>query len=250
MRLRVILVMLLVWGMLLTTASAAPVKFDESSIFELETVSLSELHENPGIYDATIAYRKISVVGTFSELGKQSTTITQDPYSLRIDPIQESLFTGFSVGDDVKITGEFRYDPIEKDVFIPTYVMHYPLEYLGEVEVSEILNNIDSYNGRFVTIIGNLTTLEESMGRYFAYVRDPSTGDELKVMFYGDTSLEAGTIVEVSGLFNGGILHSENMVKYQPPFSLKTLIPGFSAMMTIALLGILAILFKYEKHNG
>jgi hypothetical protein len=236
--------------MLLTTASASTVKFDESSIFELETVSLSELHENPGIYDATIAYRKISVVGTFSELGKQSTTITQDTYTLKIDSMQESLFTGFSVGDDVMITGEFRYDPIEKDVFIPTYVMHYPLEYLGEVEVSEILNDIDYYNGRFVTIIGNLTSLEESLGRHFAYVRDPSTGDELKIMLYGDTRLEVGTVVEVSGLFNGGVLYSENMAKYKPPVSLRTLIPGFSAMMTIALLGILAILFKYEKHNG
>lgn len=249
MRLKVPLVMLLVWGMLLTTASASTVKFDEPSIFQLEMVPLSELHENPGIYDATIAYRKISVVGTFSELGKQSTTITQDTYTLNINSIQESLFTGFSVGDEVKITGEFRYDPIKKDVFIPTYVMHYPLEYLGEVEVSEILNDIDYYSGRFVTIIGNITSLEKSMGRHFVYVQDPSTGDELKVMLYGDTSLEVGTVVEVSGLLNGGVLHSEDMVKYKPPTSLKTIIPGFSAMMTIALLGILAILFKYEKHN-
>jgi hypothetical protein len=200
-------------------------------------------------YDATIAYRKISVVGTFSELGKQSTTITQDPYSMRIDPIQESLFTEFSVGDDVKITGKFRYDSIKKDVFIPTYVMHYPLEYMGEVEASEILNDIDYYNGRFVTFVGNLTTLEKSMGRHFAYVQPPSTGDELKIMFYGDTRLEVGTVVEVSGPFNGVVLHSENMEKYKPPLSMKTLIPGFSAMMAIALLGILAILFKYEIHN-
>jgi hypothetical protein len=248
MRLKVSFVMLLLWGMLLTTSSASTFKFDESSIFELQTVSLTELHENPGIYDATIAYRKISVVGTFSELGIKSTTITQDTYTLKIDSIQESLFKGFNVGDEVKITGEFRYDPIEEDVFIPTYVMHYPLEYQGEVEVSEILNDIDYYNGRFVTIIGNLTSLEESMGRHFAYVQDPSTGDELKIVFYGETVLEVGTVVEVSGLLNGGVLHSENMVKYQTPVTLKTLIPGFSAMITLAVLGILAILFKYEKH--
>lgn len=249
MCLKVRLVMLLICWMLLTTTGTATVKFDESSMFELEIVPLSDLHENPGIYDATIAYRKISVVGTFSELGKQSTVITQDTYTLNIDPIQESLFTGFSVDDDVRITGEFRYDPIEKDVFIPTYVIHYPLEYLGEVEISEILNNIDYYNGRFVTVVGNLTSLEESMGRYFAYVQDESTGDELKVLFYGDTSLEVGTVVEVSGLFNGGVLHSEDMTKYQAPISITTFIPGFSVMETLSVLVILGILFKREKHN-
>ena len=87
------------------------------------------------------------------------------------------------------------------------------------------------------------------MGSHFAYVQHFSTGSELKIMLYGDTCLYVGTVVEVSELFNSSALHSENMEKYQPPISLKTFVPGFLAMITIAVLGILAILFKYETHN-
>ena len=69
-------------------------------------------------------------------------------------------------------------------------------------------------------------------------------------MFYGISDFEPGTIIEVSGLYNGGILHSEDMGIYYPPMSLKTIVPGFSVFAAIAVFGMLTILFKRETRNG
>lgn len=128
--------------------------------------------------------------------------------------------------------------------------IHYPVEDLDDVEISEIVQDQESFNGKKVTVMGNLSSIEESMGRYVLYVVDPETDDELKIMFYGVSDLESGTIIEVSGLYNGGILHSEDMGRYYPPMSLKTIIPGFSGFAALAVFGILTILFKRENHNG
>lgn len=219
------------------------------TIFELETVSLAKLHKNPVIYDGTVAYRKISVVGTFSELGPHRSTITQDSYSLIIDSTEEKLFAGFKVGDDVKLTGVFYHKQIGDDIFVPNYVLHYPIVELSGVEISDIVNDKNSFNGKKVTVVGNLSSIDESMGRYVFYVTDPETNDKLKVMFYGVTDLEPGTIIKISGLYNGDILHSDAMGKYYPPMSLKTIIPGFSGFMALAVFSILTIVFKRETRN-
>jgi len=249
MQLKISLVFLVVTAVLVTASSAAPVKYDESSFLDLEVVPLSVLHENPVTYDGTLAYRKICVIGTFTEIGIRSTVLTQDSYHLQIDPTQEALFAGFNVGDEVKLNGVFYYKPIDEDVFVPAYAMHYPPEHLGKVEVHEVVGDTNSFNGRFITVIGNLTGIEDTMGRYVAYVADPYTGDELKVIYYGSIVLEIGTTVEVSGLVNAGVLYTEDLAKYHPPVSLKTFIPGFSAIAALAVLGLLAILFKRETHN-
>ena len=220
------------------------------TIFELQTVTLAELHNNPDIYDGTVAYRKISVVGTLSELNFYRGIITKDSYSLEIDTTEEKLFAGFNVGDEVKLTGVFYHKQIGDDLFIPYYVLHYPVMELGDVKISEIVQDKGSFNGKKVTAIGNLSSIENSMGRYVLYITDPETNDELKVMLYGVTDLKPDTIITVSGLYNGGILHSENIRKYYPPMSLTKFVPGFSGFAALTVLGILTILFKYEKHNG
>lgn len=153
------------------------------TIFELENISLTELHDNPVLYDGTVAYRKISVIGTFSELGPYRSIITQDSYSLIIDSTEEELFAGFNVNDGVKLTGVFYHKQIGDDTFIPNYVLHYPIVELSSVEISDIVKDQESFNGKKVTVIGNLSSIEESMGRYVFYVADPETNDELKVMF-------------------------------------------------------------------
>ena len=251
MKLTTLLFVLLVVAAVMTTANTAVASSTTApiTIFELETISIAELHKNPAIYDGTVAYRKVSVVGTFLELDSYRGTITQDSYSLEIDATEEKLFAGFNVGDEVKLTGVFYHKQIGNDIFVPNYVLHYPVEDLGDVEISEIIQDQVSFNGKKLAAIGNLSNIEESMGRYVLYVADPETNDELKVMFYGVTDLEPGTIIKISGLYNGGILHSENMGKYHPPMSIKTIIPGFSGLMALAVFGILTILFKRGTRN-
>ena len=222
-------------------ATTAPI-----TIFELVTVPLEDLDVDPGTYDGTMAYRKISVTGTLSELSSTRGKITQDPYSLEIDTTEEKLFTGFKLGDGIKLTGVFYHKQIGDDLFVPVYVLHYPVEDLGYVEISDVSQDKESFNGKKMSIIGNLSSIEESMGRHILYIADPETNDELKIMFYGMTDLEPGTITDVSGLYNGGILHSEDMGKYYPPMSLTSIIPGFSGLAALAVFGILTILFKRE----
>ena len=250
MRLTALSFVLLIIIAVMTNTALASSTISPFTIFELEEVSLAELHDNPDTYDGTLAYRKMSVVGTFSELDSHRGTITQDSYSLVIDTTEEKLFAGFNVGDEIKLTGVFYHKQIGDDLFVPNYVLHYPVEDLNDVEISDIMQDQISFNGKKVAIVGNLSSIEESMGRYVLYVTDPETNDELKIMFYGMTDLEPGTIIKVSGLYNGGILHSEDMGKYNPPMSLTTFIPGFSGLTALAVFGILTILFKREKHNG
>lgn len=226
-------------------ATTAPI-----TIFELVTIPLEKLDADPVSYDGTVAYRKISIVGTLSELSSTRGRIIQDSYSLEIDTTEEQLFAGFKVGDEIKLTGVFYHKQIGDNLFIPNYVLKYPITELGDVEISEIIQDQELFNGKKVTVIGNLSSIEESMGRYVLYVSDTETDDELKIMFYGVSDLEPDTIIKVSGLYNGGILHSEDMGRYYPPMSLKTIIPGFSGFAALAMLGILTILFKREMNNG
>jgi len=253
MRLTALLFVLLITVTVMTNIAVAQNPQATTSpitIFELVTIPLEELDADPVSYDGTVAYRKISVTGTLSELSSTRGKITQDSYSLNIDATEEPLFAGFKVGDEIKLTGVFYHKQIGDDLFVPNYVLQYPVTELGDVKISEILQDQESFNGKKVTVRGNLSSIEESMGRYVLYVADPETNDELKIMFYGVSDLEPGTIIEVSGLYNGGILHSEDMGRYYPPMSLKTIIPGFSGFAALAVFGILTILFKRENHNG
>ncbi len=252
MRLTALLFVLLITVTLMTNTAVAqaPATTAPITIFELVLIPLEELDADPVTYDGTVAYRKISVTGTLSELSSNRGKITQDSHSLLIDTTEEQLFAGFNVGDGIKLTGVFYHKQIGDDLFIPNYVLHYPVEDLDDVEISEIVQDQESFNGKKVTVMGNLSSIEESMGRYVLYVADPETDDELKIMFYGVSDLESGTIIEVSGLYNGGILHSEDMGRYYPPMSLKTIIPGFSGFAALAVFVILTILFKRENHNG
>ena len=253
MRLTALLFVLLITFTVMTNTAVAqdpPATTSPITIFELVTIPLEELDADPVSYDGTVAYRKISITGTLSELSSNRGKITQDSYSLSIDTTEEPLFAGFTVGDGIKLTGVFYHKPIGDDLFIPDYVLHYPVVDLDDIEISEVLQDQESFNGKKISIVGNLSSIEESMGRYVLYVSDLETNDELKVMFYGVSDLEPGTITKVSGLYNGGILHSEDMGKYNPPMSLTTLIPGFSGLTALVVFGILTILFKRGTRNG
>ena len=253
MRLTALLFVLLITFTVMTNIAVAqdpPATTSPITIFELVTIPLEELDADPVSYDGTVAYRKISVTGTLSELSSNRGKITQDSYSLSIDTTEEPLFAGFTVGDGIKLTGVFYHKQIGDDLFIPDYVLHYPVEDVGNVKISEILQDQESFNGKKISVVGNLSSIEESMGRYVLYVSDLETNDEMKVMYYGVSDLKSDTIIKIFGLYNGGILHSENMGKYNPPMSLTTIIPGFSVFAALSVFGILTILFKRGPRNG
>jgi hypothetical protein len=221
--------------------------FASASMFELEVVPVSKLIEQPSIYDSTTAYRKISVIGNLSDISKYSVTISDGDKILKTDVTRAELFQGFEVGDQVMLTGEFRHNPLGEDIMYPGYVLHYPAQDLGHVNVSDITGNPAFYNGKYVTITGNLTSIELSLGRYTATVVETESGESIKVFYYGSTDLKAGEDVKVYGLYNGGILHSETLGKNRSPLSLTTLIPGFSSMTALAAFGLVAILLSQRK---
>ena len=69
----------------------------------------------------------------------------------------------------------------------------------------------------------------------------------MKVYYYGATDLEVTDKVKVIGLYNGMILHSETMGKKRDKLSISTFLPGFSSIMSISIIGLLATLLKKGK---
>lgn len=219
-----------------------------ASMFELEIVPISKINEDPTVYDSTMAYRKISVIGNFSELTKQSAILTDSRNSLNIDTSKMELFEGFNVSEQALLTGEFIYDPLGKNLFIPTYVVRYPYVDMGTINIKDVNSNSTSFNGKFMTVIGNLSKIETSMGRYTVTVEDDE-GNYMKIFYYGSTELEPGNTIKVSGLYNGKILHSETMGINRSPLSISTLIPGFSSVIGAFAILSMALLLKSKRHN-
>lgn len=226
---------------------ACTATFATASMFELEIVPISSIMEEPSIYDSTMAYRKISVIGNLSEIGKQSAVITEDGKSLKVDITRTELFSGFAVGEQAMITGEFRHDPISEDSIYPSYVLHYPIEDTGEVNITSINADPAVYNGKYVTVVGELTDMDYSMGRYTIALTENSTGEQMKAYYYGSTDLKTGAVVKVSGLYNGKVLHSENMLTYRNPLSISTFVPGFTFITSLISLGAVAILLSQRQ---
>ncbi|MDK2948331.1 MAG: hypothetical protein PWQ63_1491 [Methanolobus sp.] len=220
-----------------------------ASMFELEVVPISTINKDPTVYDSTMAYRKISVIGNITELSKQSASIEDSASEqLKIDVTKTELFEGFNVSDEIMVTGEYIYNPLGDSMLTPTYVLHYPTQDLGLVNISDVVADTAAYNGKYMIVAGNITSIEMSMGRY-TLVAEDDKGDRLKVFFYGSTELEIGDRARITGLYNGRILHSESMGLDKSPLSISTLVPGFSSIMgTIAILSI-ALLLKSKQRK-
>jgi hypothetical protein len=220
-----------------------------ASMFELEIVPISKINEDPTVYDSTMAYRRISVIGNITELNKQSASIddnTSEP--LRIDITKTEFFEGFNVSDEIMVTGEFVYNPLGDDILTPSYVLHYPVRNLGLVNISDVITEPAEYNGKYLTIAGNLTSVEMSMGRYTVLAEDEE-GNSLKVFYYGSTELQVGDQAKITGLYNGRILHSETMGLDKAPLSITTLIPGFSSLLGAIAILSMALLLKSKRRN-
>jgi hypothetical protein len=219
---------------------------DVNSIFELEIVPLSEIAKNPSAYDSTMAYRKISVIGNVSEINKSFVSIVQDGYELKVDCTNDKLFAGFNVGDGIKLTGQFIYDSMGTSIFYPKYVLHYPIQRIDDVNITDIISNPNMFNGKYVRVTGNITEIKPTMGEYIVELSNGENQQSLRVFYYGATEVKAGDLVTVTGLINGGNLYSEQMGKKRPPLSLSTFIPGFTCFWTIFIFGLLVIYMKHE----
>jgi hypothetical protein len=219
-----------------------------ASMFELEIVPISIIKKDPSAYDSTMAYRKISVIGNLSELSKQSATITDNSNSLKIETSRIELFEGFNVSEQTLITGEFIYEPIAESTLIPTYVLHYPIEDIGIVNISEIIADSPSHNGKYMTVVGNISSMEMTMGRYTIIIMD-NGNNTLKVYYYGSTDLAPGDVVKIFGLYNGKALHSESIGMNKSPLSLSTLVPGFSSIIGAIAIISMALLLKSRQRN-
>jgi hypothetical protein len=216
-------------------------------MFELEIVPLSTIKEDPTAYDSTMAYRKISVIGNITELSKQSATLADGPDSLKVDISKKELFDGFDLKDQTMITGEFIHEPIAESTLTPIYVLHYPIEDMGLVNISSIFSDSVAHNGRYMTVVGNVSNIEMNMGRYILTIVD-NENNALKIYYYGSTDLGSGDDIKVFGLYNGNALHSESMAPNRS-LSISTLVPGFSSIMgALAILSI-ALLLKSKQRN-
>lgn len=240
------LITFLLVGLLTIGVISGAVASDVNTIFELELVPLSEIINNPTVYDSTMAYRKISVVGNISVIDKHLITISQDSYELKVDHTNDKLFVGFNVGDGIKLTGQFLYDSMGTSIFYPKYVLHYPTVQMGEVNVSDIISNPTEFNGKYMTVTGNITDIKPTMGDYLVDLSSLEDGEILRVSYSGATELQAGDIATVTGLFNGGTLYSEQMGKARSPLSISTFMPGFTFLWSIFILGLLVIYMKHE----
>ncbi len=240
------LILFLLAGILAMGVISGAVASDVNTIFELELVPLSDIVNNPTVYDSTTAYRKISVIGNISEMDKHLITIKQDNYELKVDRTNHQLFAGFNVGDGIKLTGQFLYDSMGTSIFYSTYVLHYPIIQMGEVNITAVISNASDFNGKYITVTGNITEIKSTMGAYIVGLSSLDTDQSLRVSYYGSTDLQAGDVVSVTGLFNGGVLYSEQMGIKHSPLSISTFIPGFTGLWAMFIIGLLVIYMKHE----
>jgi len=103
-------------------------------------------------------------------------------------------------------------------------------------------SNPAQYNGKKVTIIGNLSSVRDSgMGHRLDVESD---GAYIKVLYYGGTALEPGVRVKACGIFNAGMLYADT---FRKKTALPLGIPGFSGL---AVTCVLSLVLFVLRENG
>ncbi len=219
MRLLLILCML--------TATASPVY---AISFDMHETTVAEVVADPEYYDGTFTRGTIGLVGTLTNISDKA-RISDEASGIAVDAKQSALFEGFEDGDTVKMIGAFYYRRTDEDIFIPEAILHWPLVDAGTVPLQELSDHPGSYNGKKVTIVGNLSDVTKSgMGHR---IQVESDGKYVRVFYCGDTTLEPGTMVKASGIFIADTLYADTFGKKTAlPFG----IPGFSGLATVCVL--------------
>ena len=200
--------------------------------FNTPESTVAEVMADPEYYDGTITIGTIAIVGTLTNISCD-VRISEGEQSIAVDTRDRSMFEGFEEGDTVKMIGIFYYKRVGGSVFDPECAIHWPITDSKAVLIPELMENPHAYNGRKITVIGNLTDVRESGMGYRMDVEDG--GRYLDIKFYGRTLLEAGTVVKATGIFIGGTLHADTVAKRETlPFGIA--IPGFSGMLAAGML--------------
>ncbi|RZN41059.1 MAG: hypothetical protein EF813_02925 [Methanosarcinales archaeon] len=212
--------------------------------FDMPETTVAEVIADPEYYDATFTRGTIGLTGTLINIS-DNPRISDGELSVAIDMRQSAIFDGFEDGDTVKVIGAFYYRRTDEDTFIPEGIVHWPLINAGTVSIPEISSNPAQYNGKKVTIIGNLSSVRESgMGHRLDVESD---GAYIKVLYYGGTALEPGVHVRACGIFNAGMLYADTFGKKTAlPFG----IPGFSGIATICVLSLMSFMLQRNWQNN
>lgn len=214
-----IIKLLLILCMLTFPACAINFNIPESTVADVAT--------NPEYYDGTITLGTIGITGILTNISDEA-CISDGTFSLALDVRQSVLFDGFEEGDHVKIIGVFYHRRIGESIFVPECILHWPLADPVTVPIPELADHPSSYNGRRVTVIGNLSDIRESGMGHRIDIEDG--GKHVRVIYYGGTALETGTEVKATGIFSVGMLHAETFVTHiKLPFG----IPGFSGLISV-----------------
>lgn len=206
--------------------------------FDMPETTVAEVVADPAYYDATFTRGTIGLTGTLINIS-DNPRISDGEFSIAVDMKQSAIFEGFEEGDTVKVIGAFYYRRTDEDTFIPEGIIHWPLIDVGTVSISEMSSNPAQYNGKKVTIIGNLSSVRESgMGHRLDVASD---GAYIKVLYYGGTALEPGVRVQARGIFNAGMLYADTFRKKTVlPFG----IPGFSGLVAICVLSLVSYVLR------
>ncbi|MCK4626730.1 MAG: hypothetical protein KAV00_15570 [Phycisphaerae bacterium] len=232
MRRYVSMIMRLLLILCMLTATVSPVY---AISFDVHETTVAEVVADPAYYDGTFTRGTIGLVGTLTNISDRA-RISDEASSIAVDNRQSVLFEGFEDGDTVKMIGAFYYRRTDEDVFVPEGVLHWPMVDAGTVPIQELSYHPASYNGKKVTIIGNLSDVAKfGMGQR---IQVESGGKYVKVVYCGGTELEPGVNVKASGIFSVGTLYADTFGKKTAlPFG----IPGFSGL--IAVCGLIFALF-------
>ncbi len=202
--------------------------------FDMPETTVTKVVADPAYYDATFTRGTIGLTGTLINIS-DNPHISDGEFSIAVDMRQSEMFEGFEDGDSVKMIGTFYYRRTDADIFIPEGVIHWPLIDAGTVSILEMSSNPASYNGKKVTIIGNLSGVRESgMGHRLDVESD---GAYITVLYYGGTALEPGVQVKACGILSAGTLYADTFGKKTAlPFG----IPGFSGLVAVCVLSLMS----------
>lgn len=202
---------------------------------EVTRASITEVLSNPEKYDGEYTGRRVMVTGTIKSLSPQNLAIEDEGKTLYLSQIGVSLFNGMNVGDRVAVIGVFHRQRVGHHYLDPKIVMYHPKVNVSGVSIEEIASSPTKYNGKFVSVVGNVTSVTKKYEVYRVYLSADSGAEvsSVKIRYSGgDPRIGEGDRVNVTGLYNAGVIHADSIEKVEEPMS----IPGLTAATCLGVL--------------
>lgn len=220
--------------LLVSIPTVGPEKVTEATI--------NDILSDPEKYDGEYIGFTVLVPGTIKSLSPQNLVLEDEGETVRISSIGFFLFDGMKVGDRVAVIGEFHRQKVGGHHIEPHAVMYYPEVNLGLVDLNPIAKEPVKYNGKYVTVQGNITSISERLGINRIYLADEGgeAVTSVRIEYVGRLNVNQGERVNVSGLFNGGVVHADSIEEIKKPLRM----PGFTVTLTISLVYVLFIFWN------